>query len=538
MRRSDGEPLAATAPVRRGVPVGDVASASVGAARPALAAERTELEVRLDQVYSLLMRRERLCEQMSEEIQQGARAASRITSHLADLSRGRAAPARPPAENDPRVAGLRGNLEAERAQLRQANRALAAARAELAVAQRQIEALQWVEAERVLLAERVSLLEAALAAKDVDLQRAGGGRPAAVRQTQTGLPGASPPRAERRGEAPGAASGSDTEERGRQRQRDRARLSARWRDLQRTYREAVAEFDELRARRARLLQPAGSAAEITNIDSLDRAAPAIGLTSVGAQQRPAPRAAVAARIDAVVHLDRDPELRQAVCEWAAERGVRYRAGVPAGRPSGQVNLLAVVNVLREDFDPWAALTSMAAPAGRVRSLLYAARDQRGRVLAESDVFPVPFDADACAKVLAATRPGLRRVLTVGEDLDAMSRLRELLGRSRCSTAVAFDPRQARELITMVRPEYVLIDLALPAGTGVDLLLSLWRKPGLTADFGLMWSAPAVAASLRSRATAMLGVRNFGGADLRAALAACATPRRSTMRHFDRRTPSQ
>lgn len=145
----------------------------------------------------------------------------------------------------------------------------------------------------------------------------------------------------------------------------------------------------------------------------------------------------------------------------------------------------------------------------MRALLYGARDGVGRVVAVADVFPAPLDAQVCAPYLLTAHPQLRRALAVGESLDAMSRLRELLGQSRCSTALAFDARQALDLIPLVRPEYVLIDLAMPSGSGFELLADLSERAEPSVKLGVTWSQPLDDRALRAVVSARTGAASFG-----------------------------
>jgi len=573
---------------------------------PELARQRVEFEVELDRLQSLLTYRDSVCDGLAEELEQGTRFAAEVTARLADLSRGRVAPTRRPAPQDARVATLKRTLETEQAQLRQATRALEAARAELKIAQRGVadiddrrsrdiealrqehilveaerdrlrtevetattqavserrrleaaldreragrtqaleavrdlearladlerqqalsrpdreeelrsrlvereEELERVEAERVALAERVSLLQAALSSKEAELRRAG---PQERRPRGKVVP-LEADRGADRSMVPAVDKSGESTDLIQQRERDLARLSARWGELQDAYREAVAEFDEVRAKRDRLLQnlskdagpalpladpgpPIASPPPTPGAPRLTPAAPMVGDEDSWVVQESASRRRV------LVHIEDDEQRRDALRQLGVSHGLEYSAGVDVEFPRG-AELVVVANLLSERVDALATVAELARAVPAMRAVLYGARGVAGKVFATTDVFSAPFDPKACASYLMTAHPRLRRVLTVGESLDAMSRLRELLGQSRCSTAVAFDARQANDLMSLVRPEYVLIDLALPDGAGFDLLADLGRRdPPLF--LGATWSHAPVAGEQRAGFAARTG----------------------------------
>ncbi len=190
----------------------------------------------------------------------------------------------------------------------------------------------------------------------------------------------------------------------------------------------------------------------------------------------------------LVQIDDDAGRNSLMRSVASEHGIKYAEGGDVEVARG-TELVVAVNLLAERFEIPEVLTHLSRDERTVRTVLYAASDRRGRVFGAVDVFPAPFDPKICAPYLLASYRRLRRVMTVGDSLDMMSQLRELLGQSRCSTAVAFDPRQAFDLISLVRPEYVLIDLALPAGGGFELLSELSKRSDPPLKLGVTWSKP-------------------------------------------------
>ena len=648
---------------------------------PELTRQRVEFEVELDRLQSLLTYRDNVCDGLAEELEQGTRVAAEVTARLADLSRGRVAPARRPATQDARVATLRRNLESEQAQLHQARRALEAARAELKVAQRGVsdveqrtgdqigslkaqvgelqserenlqtelerakalteddrnrfqreleeertahmqlreradeletrfndlqsqltmsgddrqqglrlrieqreEELRQTEAERVRLAEKVSLLQAALASKESQLRKAdlsavrSGDKPkgkvVSMMQDRLADSGASE-----------TTSAPTTDEILRQRETEIDRLSERWKELQGAYREAVAEFDDVREKRDRLrrnLDRTSNGGENEDLEITERSSPSgsstpqrdqgsqvstessegagsadkdipLVLRLEGEEAEPAAEddpveestSAVSSSSDSdeassdpvakelptdgdlevqegvseptiIFQVDEDRSRCDAVAGLAKGRGVSHSTDANVG-VGASTKLLAVVNLLSKGKDPLGTLSTVAGKGRVVRMLAYGAVEGRGAVCGTCDVFPTPFDPDACAAHLLAFRPRIRRTLTVGEFVEPMGRLRETLGKANCSTAVAFDEKQAMDLIPLVRPEYVLIDLAMPKASGIGLFMNLSREmKGLR--FGVTWSKPLVPDALRSAVRAAQPLEPFSEEDLVAASA--------------------
>jgi len=99
---------------------------------------------------------------------------------------------------------------------------------------------------------------------------------------------------------------------------------------------------------------------------------------------------------------------------------------------------------------------------------------RGRVLPIGmiDVAARPLDPDAVVASLGAytTRGG--RVMTIGDDVDAFVSLRQALARQGLSVSMAWNAKQADELLPMVRPAAVVVDMALPPRDGAGIVAQL------------------------------------------------------------------
>ena len=396
-------------------------------------------------------------------------------------------------------------------------------RSELVEVQRELEE---TEAERIALAERVSLLQAALSVKESQL-RLDAGDPSlpSKRNVVSLLPGRGHPGAAvvaPPSDAP-APTDAETDRLIRQREGEIEKLSQRWRALQGAYRDAVAEFDEVRARRDRLIRKLGPVAGPedagpADAGSADAGAPRAAEASVpvlalardgpGAPTSSAARGAEDVESDDVlvvrerdprplvlVHLDDDERL-DAGRSLAASVGAGFTTAREPQLPS-RAEMIVATNLLARQFDPFQALATLAGDDHMVRSLMYSERGGQGRVWGPVDVFPPPFDPHGCAEVLHTAYPRMRRAMAVGESVDAMNRLREILGRWHCSTAVAFEPGQARELIPLVRPEYILIDLSIPECAGFELLAELSARSDPPVDLGVTWSSPIAAQDVAS-----------------------------------------
>lgn len=204
----------------------------------------------------------------------------------------------------------------------------------------------------------------------------------------------------------------------------------------------------------------------------------------------------------IVHIDDRPEYRAALEELAAQLpGMTYHAvdALPAEPLPGPS--LVVANLHAANLDTLALIASCETwGLERPEAFTYAGDGVRGLVLGAIEYFPEPFDADTCAMRLLGRPGGIQRLLTVSDDVELMNSIRATMTRLQCSTSVALDSRQAFELATLVRPELVLVDLALPRGEAMRLVARLRADLKTTAiPSALLWSKTMVAADLRAHA---------------------------------------
>jgi CheY-like chemotaxis protein len=130
-------------------------------------------------------------------------------------------------------------------------------------------------------------------------------------------------------------------------------------------------------------------------------------------------------------------------------------------------------------------------------------------------------------MLTVGRSPRRRILAVSAAFDVMSNLRTALGGNGCSLSVAVDSREGLDLVRLVRPDLILVDLALPRGDALMLLSRLAETTGGALGTALFASGEVSFAGAGPTISRALGDRPangdaIGGA-LVAALARSAEP---------------
>jgi len=95
----------------------------------------------------------------------------------------------------------------------------------------------------------------------------------------------------------------------------------------------------------------------------------------------------------------------------------------------------------------------------------------GRALVFGWIEPAtrPLDPDAVLVSLHPHADKGTRVLTIGDDVDAFVSLRQAFTREGLSVSMAWNAKQAADLIPMVRPAVVVLDLDLPSGDAQGIL---------------------------------------------------------------------
>ena len=84
----------------------------------------------------------------------------------------------------------------------------------------------------------------------------------------------------------------------------------------------------------------------------------------------------------------------------------------------------------------------------------------------------PLNADALVAAVERASPRGARVFATGRDADALMKVRQTLAKQGLSVSLARDTKQIDELLAMVRPQVVVIDLSLPMRQGYDLVMRM------------------------------------------------------------------
>ncbi|MDX2166864.1 MAG: response regulator, partial [Deltaproteobacteria bacterium] len=220
----------------------------------------------------------------------------------------------------------------------------------------------------------------------------------------------------------------------------------------------------------------------------------------------------------VVHAEDHAALREAL-RGEVERcsGALYAsASEPPSDGGGRVPLVAV-NLLAKEVDPVATICDPRWQRGGPRAFTYLAAGSRGIIAGVTDFIPHPFEPDECATRLLERPGGTQRLLMVSDKIEVMNEIRAVLNRVRCSTSLALDGRQAYDLVGMVKPDAILIDLTLPRGEGLRLVGRL-RADAKTAGIAIIFALGEALDVGRFRADAarVLSDCRFSPEDLTAA----------------------
>jgi CheY-like chemotaxis protein len=221
----------------------------------------------------------------------------------------------------------------------------------------------------------------------------------------------------------------------------------------------------------------------------------------------------------VVHLEDHGPLRDTL-RAAVDRYpyARYAALADAGVSADSGPHLLAVNLLAREVDPTAVICDPRWRLREPRALTYLAAGARGVVVGLVDFVPYPIEPDECATRLLERPGGTQRLLMVSDKIEVMNEIRAVLNRVRCSTSLALDGRQAFDLVGMVKPDAILIDLTLPRGEGLRLINRLRADPK-TAGIGLVLALaePFDATRFRADAARVLADCRFAPEDLCGAL---------------------
>lgn len=204
----------------------------------------------------------------------------------------------------------------------------------------------------------------------------------------------------------------------------------------------------------------------------------------------------------VVHLEESKECREHVQRLLKQLpNVRYLNTLELPEQAKDGPLLLAVNLLNRAHDPIAALTRVVRHTGAHGIFAYCADGKFGFLVGEATFFPSPLDVDSCATWLMSAYGSVQRLLVASNNIEMTSELRNALAKIRCSASVALDYRQVVELIPLIQPEVVLIDLSLPRADGLRLISRLRNDEKTSAlPLGILLPEHQRVAELRQHAT--------------------------------------
>lgn len=212
----------------------------------------------------------------------------------------------------------------------------------------------------------------------------------------------------------------------------------------------------------------------------------------------------------VIHLEENETLCDAVRDVVARRpDARYLNALEATSVDAPGSRLLAVNLLSRTHNPVEAIASFIAADNYHRNVLaYCAEGANGFSFGTADFFAHPIDPDACVARLLESRGTIQRLLVVSDNFAVVGMLRDVLSRVRSSVSAALDLRQVIDLLPMVEPDVVFIDLGLPRGEGLSLVSRLRSDPK-TRDLALaiLLAAPGGSAG-EFRQHALRAARNL------------------------------
>jgi len=149
------------------------------------------------------------------------------------------------------------------------------------------------------------------------------------------------------------------------------------------------------------------------------------------------------------------------------------SAIPAGRGS-----VVAVNLLDCDAATLEQLGEIGAADPGALVVGYAAHPERGsRILGPLRCFATPPDAAEIAAALEGTNRGNRRTILLSEDIDAFMVAKTALTKSGHSVSMACDEKQALDLLAILRPDTVLVDVRGQGAPAVEFLDALGPENG-------------------------------------------------------------
>jgi hypothetical protein len=148
-------------------------------------------------------------------------------------------------------------------------------------------------------------------------------------------------------------------------------------------------------------------------------------------------------------------------------------------PADTASTLFVANLLSALPDRLAEVAA-AAEAGATL-VTYAAAGGRSRVLGAVRCFTAGVEPEVMVPMLAKLG-GQRRLISLSDDVDGLIPLKAALSKGGHSISMACDPKQALDLLGMLTPDAVLVDLRTAPENAAPFLDALALESGRTPTF--------------------------------------------------------
>ncbi len=149
---------------------------------------------------------------------------------------------------------------------------------------------------------------------------------------------------------------------------------------------------------------------------------------------------------------------------------------PGANSVSSVTELSPVRIIANLAAPGAITALLALRAGGSTTRFWGciADASSDRAIALGAIEPVvgPIDPDAVVAALGSYAGRDGRIVTTGADVDALMSLRQALSRRRASVSMAWDAKQAREMLGVVRPHAVVVDMSMPKRDGCAIVSAL------------------------------------------------------------------
>jgi CheY-like chemotaxis protein len=120
----------------------------------------------------------------------------------------------------------------------------------------------------------------------------------------------------------------------------------------------------------------------------------------------------------------------------------------------------------------------------------------------------PATPEALIAAVERTAPRGARVFAAGRDAETLMKMRQALAKLGLSVSLARDTKQIDELLAMVRPQVIVIDLELPFGQGYELVMRMAATTPIPAMVLMLPAgdpAPLLLEKTRERLSAGLGM---------------------------------